>query len=590
MKIRKVRRSHTDIQRFFNGSFKESFNALVTSDGATITMTLTNADGSNSLTCQFSDGLHYHATPSTCPLVGTSNSAPTTNYVYILKTDPTTLVCNQTGFPTTLEHIKVGFFFVPSATYVASDGVYVNQNWNDHLMGTDNQGHMVHMAERSRRDGAYYFSGLDPNGTDNASLTSYFHYVGAAESYFKATAGVIYQMHRHTIPVIDSTPAGANTDIHIVNQHADNGGPYFSVHNIAAIVEDSTSASLSNSYFNLFFFAVGNKSGEYSPIMCKLPSGKYVSAVSAKNDVDGYDDLTMPREFGLDSSTGVPICRMTLRWTGGTSTLTHISTLDLRTGGAVGGGGGTGSAPNFADNQFTIFDEADITRIITVNAGNITTGNTRILTMADAAVDLADVALNNTHRTSDGSDHTFIDQSVVSGSNPTFSSVILTGAVDPDVSTEGQIAWDSDDDALRGFDGTNQVVIGQKIKTISFSIQDPENLKTHAGRSTQSFLAWYNDTGFTFNITKIIGNADEDNYTFLLFKSSSQLDIGTGTDTQIDSVVCEDNGTSCFYKEITSGFDSATIETGKWLIFEHSSGTAESVSNSISGWFDANVA
>ena len=47
--------------------------------------------------------------------------------------------------------------------------------------------------------------------------------------------------------------------------------------------------------------------------------------------------------------------------------------------------------------------------------------DTQMKANADAA------ALNTTHRTSDGSDHTFLDQSVVSGATPTFTGTNFTG-------------------------------------------------------------------------------------------------------------------------------------------------------------------
>jgi len=73
---------------------------------------------------------------------------------------------------------------------------------------------------------------------------------------------------------------------------------------------------------------VANKSGEYTPIMCNLPTGSYNNLSDAQADLDGYDVLTMPREFNLDSSTGYLICRMTIRKTGGN--WTHKGTTDLR--------------------------------------------------------------------------------------------------------------------------------------------------------------------------------------------------------------------------------------------------------------------
>ena len=362
----------------FNGSFRESFDALATSDGATITMSLEQSGGGD-LTMQLSDGVAtLDCTPAcTIALTAGSDSSPQGNYIYIPQSTKV-LTKSTTTFPTSAEHIKVGYFFAPSATHVQAEGCYINQNWNDHLQDTNNQGHVLHIAEHLRRTGAVYFSGIDPNGTDQAPASSYFHYIGATESYFKATAGVVFQLHRHVTPAFDTSQA--SEDFHVVNWNGDN---YRETSNIADIVADSAGVSLSNKYFNLFFFAVGNKTGEYAPFMCKLPSGGYVSQSSAENDVDGYDDLTLPREFALESSTGVPVCRMTLKWTGGTTTLTHISTVDLRGEGLVASGGASGGITNFADNQFTIFDEADITKILDFDVSGVTGGNTRTVAIPD---------------------------------------------------------------------------------------------------------------------------------------------------------------------------------------------------------------
>jgi len=366
---------------FYNGSFLESFDALVTSDGATVTMTLTNAcDGASDLTTRFSSGDATLPTSGseTIALTAGTNASPQSNYIYILQTDPSTLVKSTSGFPTTVEHIKVSYFFVPSAAYVASDGTYINQNWNDHAEDCNQQGHMPHTGEVIRY-GTGYWSGLDENGIDQAPVTSYFDYVGAMESYFKSAAGVTYQFHRHALPAFDSRVGSG--DIHVVNYSGDN---YHGIHNLADIQGDSASSTLSNKYFNVFFFAVGNKGGEYSPLMAQLPSGSYVSQTSAENDVDGFDNLTMPREFIHESTTGVPIARLTLRWSGGLSTLTHISTKDCRGGLCGTGASGTGgSQHDFADNQFTIFDEADDTRIGMFDLGEVTTGNTRTITWPD---------------------------------------------------------------------------------------------------------------------------------------------------------------------------------------------------------------
>jgi hypothetical protein len=119
--------------------------------------------------------------------------------------------------------------------------------------------------------------------------------------------------------------------------------------------------------------------------------------------------------------------------------------------------------------------------------------------------------------------------------------------------------------------------------SIQFTVTDPENLTSWAGRANASQPVWYNDTGISFTITKIYAIADEDDYTFVLFESNSATDLSDENDTQIDSVACSTDGTEAYTCTITSGFDHAVIEDGHCIIFEHSSGTAGGVHVFIEG-------
>ena len=101
--------------KFFQGSFQETFDALVTSNGTVVTMSLEQSGGGD-LTMQFSDGLHtLDCTPvSTITLTAGSDTAPQVNYIYIPQS--TKLLTKSTSDWPSTEHIKVGFFFVQSAT------------------------------------------------------------------------------------------------------------------------------------------------------------------------------------------------------------------------------------------------------------------------------------------------------------------------------------------------------------------------------------------------------------------------------------------------------------------------------------------
>ena len=122
---------------------------------------------------------------------------------------------------------------------------------------------------------------------------------------------------------------------------------------------------------------------------------------------------------------------------------------------------------------------------------------------------------------------------------------------------------------------------------VQFSIADPENMPTHGGRANQSQLVWLNDTGVTFNISQVRAISDVDDYTFYLYISSSKTDIGGANDTRVEtgSFACSTNGTGGYYAVQNLGFEDDTVADGQYLIFQHTSGTAESLHVFVKGYF-----
>jgi len=221
--------------------------------------------------------------------------------------------------------------------------------------------------------------------------------------------------------------------------------------------------------------------------------------------------------------------------------------------------------------------------------GNSTT-DVMTLTAGANVVTVAEMEAAYDHVAANGSSHSYINQDVTTTASPEFASIVLTPSTDPDVDEAGELSWDSDEEAIRGYstDNTAQVVMSQVKKTITFSVQLADKIATHSGRSTQSFCVWQNNTGFTFNITRIHANSDILDYVFDLFKSSSETDIGVANDTLLHNVEVSEEGTSCSYISVTSPTVD-TIETGKWLIFEHNDETSKALTVNIEGYFDANV-
>ena len=121
-----------------------------------------------------------------------------------------------------------------------------------------------------------------------------------------------------------------------------------------------------------------NKTGEYDTMLINRHSGFYNTQTNATNDVSGFDDFTMPREFNFESSTGFLIARITIQMKTGGGTWVVISTTDLRgTTPSVAAGGAAGIITSFADNVFNIFDESDNTKVLAFDVGtNVSTGTT----------------------------------------------------------------------------------------------------------------------------------------------------------------------------------------------------------------------
>lgn len=366
---------------FFNGTFLEEHDALATSDGSTVTLSLEQSGGGG-LTMVFSDGLtHLDAIPAlTIALTAGSDSSPQANFVYIPQSTKV-LTLSTSDWPTT-EHIRVAYLLVPSATFVQSEGTYINQNWNEGT-GTGGQGHLSDLGIRVRAQRAIYKSGVDitftitPNGgaPDNVDVD--------------VTAGIVFQMHPHATPVIDTS---TGDHVHVIN---DSITPYDPVTDLNVLLLDSTGASMSGKYFNLVIWGVVNKTGSHHSLFCNLPGGSYNRLSDALADVSGFDNFSMPAAFNIDSSTGFLIVRVTLRHQAAAGgTWTNQGEVDLRgLTPSTATGSGTGSAQTeFADNAFKVFDESDVTKVIELQAASIATGNTRTITMADEDVDLGALA------------------------------------------------------------------------------------------------------------------------------------------------------------------------------------------------------
>jgi hypothetical protein len=356
----------------WNGSFVEKAVTTVTSDGATIILSIEQSGGGD-LTVVFSDGYYaYDTTPAdTVTLTAGTDTVPQTNYVYLLQSTKT-LTASTVGWPAT-ECARLATVICESAATLQTKGPYKHHQWTDDATETNEQGHITDITFWIRSQNATWIDGvgqtytITPNGgaADNVILT--------------ATSGNILQLHDNAFPAFTGTP-----DIYVIN---DNATPYTIVTDLNALLTDSTGASMSGRYFSLVIWGVSNQNTGDCKLICNLPSGSYSNSTQVQQDPDGYANYTIPVGY---KGTGFLISEWKLRHQATASgTWTSIEELDLRgLEPSVLAGDGNTIVSEFADTAFRVYDDGDNSKNIAFQASGITTATTRTITMDDADVSL----------------------------------------------------------------------------------------------------------------------------------------------------------------------------------------------------------
>ena len=344
---------------FFNGTFRESIDFLITSTGGVITGSLSPSNSHPDMTMIFSDGFTMLTTTpdATIILTAGSDTIPQENFVYIPKSTKV-LTVSTSDWPVT-EHIKVANVILKSASNTETYGALGNRNWNDHIESTTSfQGHLSHMTERMRHMASHWDSGVEGSviivgGSDPDDV------------FLAVTSGVAYQLHKQSFPALNM-----QTGDHalVVNNFTT---PYVDIANLNTQTLDSTGATLSGRYFSVVLWGVQNKADEDSHLMINLPSGSYSSEVSAITDAAAYSDFTIPSKF---TGIGFLIARFTFQLSPVASgTWTLKSTQDLRgylpntTAGGGGAGGGVSSFLGLLDTPNAFTGQAN--KIPRVNSG-----------------------------------------------------------------------------------------------------------------------------------------------------------------------------------------------------------------------------
>lgn len=357
----------------WNGSLLESLQGGVTSDGATITLSIEKLGGGD-LTVVFSDGFYdWDTTPAdTVTLTAGTDTVPVLNFVFFLQSTKT-LTANTTGFPAA-EHAAIGRVLCQSAASLQTDGAYIEHAWADHVVSVFDQGHIPDLNKWIRLQPATWVSGVAPTLTITPNG-------GAADNViFTSTEGVILHLHEHPFPAFTGTP-----DIYVINDFTT---PFNKVTDLNEVLTDSTGASMSGNFFSLVIWGVGSANSPNAKLMCNVPGGSYNNQTNLEEDIQKFAEYDIPSDY---TGTGFLIAQLNLRHQAAASgTWTEIEVIDLRgLAPSIAPGGSTSAAIEFDDSGFRIFDDADDTKKIAFEASGITTATTRTLTVQDSDGTLA---------------------------------------------------------------------------------------------------------------------------------------------------------------------------------------------------------
>jgi len=359
-----------------NGTTLRPIALSIASDGTDITASLSSAVGTD-IIFNFSDGLTTVdvTAPMTTVLTEGTDTVPKMNYLYVLKTDPTTLVDSIVGFPAA-EYCAIGRVVCQSATTLQGDGPLKQHTWWDEVVDSHSYGHMPHVSGWIR----------DQWGTWKTGVVPTFSGTGTGTIGYSSTAGTVRQLHLLDFPLFAD-----GADVYCVN---DPDTAYRKITNIADLQKDSDGDTLTNRTYGLVFWGAVSDDDQ-SKIFVNLPSGSELNATNARTDSDKFIDYSISTDF---RGVGFLIYRLIIKNTANTSWTLYTGGIgdDLRgqfPNTSAGTTSVTGTA--FADNVFEVYDNGDLTKKVEFELsgatpdktftfdGNFTDNRTVILPDAD---------------------------------------------------------------------------------------------------------------------------------------------------------------------------------------------------------------
>jgi len=264
---------------------------------------------------------------------------------------------------------------IPSVATTIAKGFYNSRRWTD-TKNVDGKG-VISTILSKLRDITPYKSGLGANITIDTGPSP-------DSVDFTIEAGIVREIYLQNITAKQLSIDGAI----IVNDFDEK---YREITNLNEITKDSTGATLNNRYFQILCGLSLNADGYPDRIVIKVPNGSYGNAVNAFYDTKGFMDTSFPAEFKSVYLAFAGVFKLQ----GGTQISNEalafgVNNIDLRTRepGASSSGAGTSAITTFSDGDFALYNNVDSTKRMVWDLSNVSTGQTRTITMTDRNLDL----------------------------------------------------------------------------------------------------------------------------------------------------------------------------------------------------------
>jgi hypothetical protein len=265
----------------WDGSLLQSAAITVTESAGTVSLNI-EREGGGDLGCRIGNSTFiFDTTPAeSIALTAGTDTVFVESMVWLEESLGVVTLNTGATFPSSGQYCAVAHVVVQSAASVAIDGAILVHGWRDHIVNGDN-GHIAHISQWIRQQHATWRTGVAA-----ASLV-----VSGPNAYASTSAGVVFQLHNHTMPARDMQ---TGDPIYLVN---DPTTAYKRITTFDDITQDAVGGAINNRHFSLVLWGVVSEVEADCKLMLNLPSGTYNNSAAAEADADGYADYNIPTAF-----------------------------------------------------------------------------------------------------------------------------------------------------------------------------------------------------------------------------------------------------------------------------------------------------